>query len=396
MKTDKIYDAVGGIDEKYIDDALEAMNSPEKNNKRKQLRIAGIACAAAAVLVAAAVFVAVLALKRPATDAPGNIIPDAHTPVPEDVTLTLETYDLARENGEWRMTFHEPAYIDPNFLFNIKASITYESLDALLEAIKNDDFTDGKRRHMQIAFLADENGILLFDLDDPPRATCPDGFEVKSLEWYGYTYSFYLSDGTDGFNISYMPFDDGFDSMLDSQYTNSLNKKNIEILEETEENGAKVYLYKTTSSTFKSFRYEPEPGVFIEITYLLETKAAVSGSYTPSQTVPYRIKVFNGSGYYKYYLHASSLSRAYSVDELLSFGLAGKKGGSASDRPRKTTPPLYTGEEATATPSGQTPRPTAYSGVTPSPEPVNPYATASPTASPPITPTPAPENGKGQ
>lgn len=393
MKTDKIYDAVGGIDEKYIDDALEAMNSPEKNNKRKQLRIAEIACAAAAVLVAAAVFVAVLALKRPATDAPGNIIPDAHTPVPEDVTLTLETYDLARENGEWRMTFHEPAYIDPKLMANIKASITFDSLDALLEAIKNDDFTDGKRRHMQTVFLADENGILLFDLDDPPRATCPEGFEVKSLEWYGYAYSLYLSDGTDGFNIAYMPFDDGFESRVNNQYTNYLNKKSIEILKETEEDGFKVYLYKTSVATFKSYRCEPEPGIYIEITYLLKISDA---TLTPSETVPYSIRVFNGSGYYKYYLHANSLSRAYSVDELLSFGLAGKNSGPASDRPRKTTPPLYTGEEATATPSGQTPRPTAYAGVTPSPEPVNPYATASPTASPPITPTPAPESGKGQ
>ncbi|MBR5005807.1 MAG: hypothetical protein IKY07_01805, partial [Clostridia bacterium] len=340
MKTDKIYDAVGGIDEKYIDDALEAMNSPEKNNKRKQLRIAGIACAAAAVLVAAAVFVAVLAQRRPVTDAPDNIIPDAHTPVPEDVTLTLETYDLVRENGEWRMAFHEPPYIDPNFLFNIKASITYESLDALLEAIKNDDFTDGKRRHMQIAFPADENGILLFDLDDPPRPVFPDGFEVKSLEWYGFYYALLLSNGDDYFWIEYFPYDDAFESRVNNQYTNYLNKKSIEILKETEEDGFKVYLYKTSVATFKSYRCEPEPGIYIEIKYLLKCS---DPTLTPSETVPYSIRVFNGSGYYKYYLHASSLSRAYSVDELLSFGLTGKNSGSASDRPRKTTPPLYTG-----------------------------------------------------
>ena len=253
-----------------------------------------------------------------------------HESDPEQEERTLietEHYMLRKVDGNWHLKFYEsrePGNNEP--IGSSSADLRFESLEELTSKIINDSFDDGERRIIRQMFEENGDGIRIFDLTRPVTAVCPEGFVVKAVYWYGISYSFVLKDQADN-TASLRWFDDAeaFETYFNSQYINRF-KSTVTVSEPEITDGKSVYTVTTQRCVEKMVRYEPEPNVFIEEMYMIDTKGNhdLDDLFGKAEGLPYRIRVYNGASDIKYSVSISYPTHYFQPDELMQFGACRK------------------------------------------------------------------------
>ncbi|MBP5665302.1 MAG: hypothetical protein J6X87_03400 [Clostridia bacterium] len=239
----------------------------------------------------------------------------------EDKEIVLSKYSLKKQDGNW---YFEPegdlAESGAPGLSSSVAGISFDSIEDLLWTLVNGAFQDQHLQKIAREFPGDENGVMIFDIENPPMPFMPEDFSVARLTWYGSYYALSLTDRDgNGAGLVWLP-DEFFEQRFKREYTDVFDNERVTFSEPVEKDGKTEYLLTTSESVTKMVRYEPRPGVFVEERYMVDTKGnALLNDMVSPQGLPYQVHVFTTVGDVKYRLSFKP-NRAFSEEELLAFG----------------------------------------------------------------------------
>ena len=113
--------------------------------------------------------------------------------VSESTLLTNENaaddYYLSVISGQYYLTYRE----ERGNIRNDLGSLSFDSLDQLVDKIRNNGFSESEHNVIRTALAKDENGILLFDPNRLFDPVLPYGMQVNGVGWSGQYYSYSVS-----------------------------------------------------------------------------------------------------------------------------------------------------------------------------------------------------------
>ncbi len=230
---------------------------------------------------------------------------------------TKETYALSVIDGEYYLLFST----DKNIVSSQIGSISFDSVDAMLAAIKNNRFEKWQYDIMRSSFPKDENGIKVFDIDHAVDPAMPDGLHVASVEWVGQSYSIELVSNADNqkYAVLHVLWPEEYVSHFAMEYEDRLDQTQLTITDKQniEDRGAEVIYYESAVATLKSVRYTLPNGVIVEERYVLTSER---GTKT-SDTVPSMINLYSGTTMPCFAVTIAGLEERPSVEWLSQFGV---------------------------------------------------------------------------
>lgn len=232
--------------------------------------------------------------------------------------VDMEHYTLHSVGDQWYMRFNENANpSDKSPEGSLSACLSFNSLDELVSRIKTDSFTNGQRKHVQTVFLKDENGVRLFDINNPPIPVFPEEYSIQEVLWYGCYYAIHLiNSNNETIYLEWLP-EDGFEEIFQYEYVNYLEGDYLDVSGPEIIGGKTVYMLTSKSSVRKMVRYEPVPGVYVQEMYRIKN---MTGSvYEESETIPAWIRLYSQSTDIQFTVAISKPGRAISAEELLQF-----------------------------------------------------------------------------
>ncbi|MBQ7445842.1 MAG: hypothetical protein IJS71_07930 [Clostridia bacterium] len=326
-----IFDALAKVDEKYINNCLEGLSDgPAKDNAGSPKRvlcpvlIGGLASLVTAAVVLGLVFgLPVLNGDVNKHNDPGKI---AETDGPserddEERLIELENITLMRTDGQWYLTLNDESSVldDLNLCRALKQ---YDSLEELILQIRTGDFSKGELRYIYENFRRDENGIILFDIDDPPLPVFPEQYSVSYVNWFGEGYRVVLSDGEGNVVALNLYPGDSADFTFDpDNYFAELDENDTFTYTDPEIIDGKTVRYGSNndSATIRKLAIsEPSPGVFLVEIY---RKSQYDASF---REIPDQIRVFQLAADIKCITSVTKPARLFELNELLAFGFERK------------------------------------------------------------------------
>ncbi len=236
----------------------------------------------------------------------------------------LSHYVLEKSGNQWHLRFTDIPEQDGSMTGSTVAGISCSSVDELVSKIKTDNFTDGERKKIFYESYWDADGnIPVFDVDHPVYANGPSGFTVNSVTWYGTTYVFSIGDSEgNSFTVKWFEDAESFETFFDRQYVNQF-KSTVTVSEPELQDGKSVFTVTTDRSVIKMVRYEPEPGVYVEEMYMIDTMGNedLEDLKGGTEGLPFRIHMFNGSGPVRFTAFIEKPSRLFAAEDLLQFGV---------------------------------------------------------------------------
>ena len=361
MGKTRLFDALSKVDEEHIESSLKrtenaekAENSGHSENETPMRRPfikrpvgVALSVAAACVVIAAVVLAAVFV--------PPAVRRSEEEKDRSDKTLVFEDVTLLRIDGQWSISINDEKYKETPPIQIPSPPWTFDSLDELITKIRTGSFTKGEIARMQREFEQNENGVILFDIDNPARPFFPEEYTLQKIYWYGSSYSAVLVDKDK--TVVQLFWQAG-----DSDFVNDFDMKDY-LDGIVAEDSVFTYGEPATSSDLKTVRigtagntdkvkklsiYEPMKNVFVfeeyryrnntlEPTPSPEPVRDTSGTALPAETpspekaenagtaaamsnVRYIIRVFYFEGDVKWILTSSNADHPFSVEEILSFG----------------------------------------------------------------------------
>ncbi len=250
---------------------------------------------------------------------------DRHSEVADDnseMGSTKETYALSVIDGEYYLLFST----DKNIVSSQIGSISFDSVDAMLAAIKNNRFEDWQYDIMRSSFPKDKNGIRIFDINHAVDAALPEGLHVDSVDWLGKSYSMKIQSGeNDGLLVfCHILWQEDYVSHFAMEYEDRLDQKQLTVTKRQtmEDRNAEVIFYQSRVATLKSVRYSLPNGVIVEERYVLTNSSGFEGS----ETVPSMINLYGGESEPYFSITIMGLKERPNVEWLSQFGVKERVG----------------------------------------------------------------------
>lgn len=251
---------------------------------------------------------------------------DRHSEVADDnseMGSAKETYTLSVIDGEYYLLFST----DKNTVASQIGSISFDSVDALLAAIKNNQFEDWQYDIMRSSFPKDKNGIRIFDINHAVDAAFPEELHIDSVEWLGKSYSMRIQSGENDELLAFchILWQEDYVSHFAMEYENRLDQKQLTVTKRQtiEDRSAEVIFYESRIATLKSVRYSLPNGVIVEERYVLTDSLGFEGC---SETVPLMINLYGGEREPYFSITIMGLKERPSVEWLSQFGVKERVG----------------------------------------------------------------------
>lgn len=236
-----------------------------------------------------------------------------------------ELYALYMIDGEYYIRL-SPETTEQTALALQIASISFDSVDAMLDAIRNNRFEEWQYNKMRSSFPKDENGIKVFDIDHAVDPAMPDDLHVASVEWVGQSYSIELVSNADNqkYAVLQVLWPDEYELHFVKEYETRLDQTQLTITDKQniEDRGAEVIYYESAVATLKSVRYTLPNGVIVEERYVLTSER---GTKT-SDTVPSMINLYSGTTIPCFAVTIAGLEERPNVEWLSQFGVKERVG----------------------------------------------------------------------
>ena len=322
-------------------EALSAIgNDPEfertvKTRQKKRARALkiGVACTAAVIAVIGAVVLISVISGRNKTlfshrnNGNGQINYNSPEPGSSDAGATPAATDTLLSSRYELRQFDQAGYriilADNLDVGNIDPSeqeeyeLQFDSVEQLVDTIVNDKFEAWQLAVIRYSYRSDENGIIVFDLQNPKYAAMPEGFSIDAVYWRGENYSFSLQGARGESAYIHWLSDDGFQSNFNGSYSATFEGDNS-VSHKLLSGNIDEYVFKTPVATLKKLRYQLDDNTYVDETYRLATSAP---NAEISDSVPYEIAIYHqepGGNYIVKLFHP--LTR-YDTDYLRQFGL---------------------------------------------------------------------------
>ncbi len=325
-----MFDALAKVDEKYVDNCLESLSegaakqvTPSHKNVLRPVLIGSIVT----LVVIAVVLGLVFGLPALKGDTGEHMEPDkiSATEGPEendneDKLIELENITLKRTDGQWYMTLNDESSVlgDSNLLVK---PIRFDSVEEIVAKIRTGDFSKAELRYMYETFRRDENGFIVFDIDDPPLPVFPELYSMSSVIWAGEAYTVVVTDGEG--NTVQIAFGSGladFEFDPDSYFEELDENDGLNYLDPELIDGKTVrYGSNKDGAVIRKFVIsECYPGVFLVEIY---SKSPSDASF---RVVPNHIRMFQTAAEIKCVINISRPAKLFEPDELLEFGFVRK------------------------------------------------------------------------
>ena len=228
--------------------------------------------------------------------------------------LQLKDYTLAFVDGNCYLRFEENQLDVSNSQI---ACVSFESIDVLIEAIRNCRFSETDYSIIRTVFPKNENGIMVFDIDHAYDAEIPTGFRVESVWWYGPIYTFELI-GTSNCHATPMTRD-YYQARFAREYETFFDREQIRVTkrELVDDRNAEIIWFETDLATLKQIRYTLSNGVIVEEEYRLTSRINAQ----VSETVPLMINLFGEMNGSCFCVTIGGLNDRPSVEWLSQFGV---------------------------------------------------------------------------
>lgn len=230
--------------------------------------------------------------------------------------LQLKDYTLAFVDGNCYLRFEENQLDVSNSQI---ACVSFESIDVLIEAIRNCRFSETDYSIIRTVFPKNENGIMVFDIDHAYDAEIPTGFRVESVWWYGPFYTFELID-TSNCHATLTPMTrDYYQARFAREYETFFDREQIRVTkrELVDDRNAEIIWFETDLATLKQIRYTLSNGVIVEEEYRLTSRINAQ----VSETVPLMINLFGEMNGSCFCVTIGGLNDRPSVEWLSQFGV---------------------------------------------------------------------------
>ena len=232
-----------------------------------------------------------------------------------------DNYYLSVVSGQYYLHYTK----ERSNILNDLGSLSFGSLDELIDKIRNNRFEEREHNVIRTAFRRDENGVLLFDLDHPFYPVLPHGMVVNEVGWNGLTYSFGISeaggDGSGTFAYLHVLPRDVDSQTFEREYETLLDREQITVTSRTrtEDRNAEIVLFSTSSADQQRIRYTLPNGVIVDEQYVLKSYTSLLKA---SALIPQMIHLYYESERCCFTVSIFGLTERPSVEWLSRFGLS--------------------------------------------------------------------------
>ena len=366
MKGKNAFEAMEGIDHKYILEAAPDAVPLRVENRPHRIRVAAVAATVSALAVTA-VCLGVGVMKQSGdtppvippitgtqdaelptdgenTSAEGNTLPadsgEEETAAPQNGSYTTDLYTVAEIDGKHYISFadgnEKPANSGGNAM--VVQGIYFSSIEEMRRKFLEGDFTADEVKNLKSQLTLTDKGFEIPDMTNLYDAVLPEGWDVSYVYMNDgcYTISVINSatydekEGDDTGESASIAFytDDYYNSSYKYFYLDQLEKVKDGLIEDiTDVQGipCQVYEYKTNISKIRSvfMQIENDNGmVEILMNYCMEHK----DQDMVNQSVPYAIYMYGEDNGRKYQISLNGFENGFDVDVLKMFSVKPYKG----------------------------------------------------------------------
>ncbi len=211
------------------------------------------------------------------------------------------------------------------------ASVKFESLAEMKNAIKSGKITKRQADIIKASFPEDSNGIKICNPDKLYQPVWPNIFgENVAVYLHGESYGFLSISDCPIYASLHIHTKESYEETFERQYTNFFDygdPKIISISDETYNKlPTKVYNYTTVSGTLRQVRYRIESNnktLILQETYCLNME---DETMPTSFTVPYYVELYGEENGVYFTSFIADLTSRPTIDWLLQFGVEEFKG----------------------------------------------------------------------
>ncbi|MBR5124153.1 MAG: hypothetical protein IKU90_03390 [Clostridia bacterium] len=369
MKGKNAFEAMEGIDHKYILEAAPDAVPLRVENRPHRIRVAAVVATVSALAVTA-VCLGVGVMKQ-SGDAPpvippitgtqdaelptdgentsteGNTLPadsgEEETAAPLNGSYTTDLYTVTEIDGKYYLNFFEENHpletetgVGSSSIM-ILPSLTFPSVECMQQKFLTGDWTEDEIKTLKRIMYWKGSGFEMPDVDHLYEAVVPDGWGGADKVWYhGDWYSFSIKNeatyrmtneggkGETGY-IGVYPREK-FDIRYQRDFVDFMESHKNDLLDgQNEYDGypCRIYEYDTSVATLRSVILtieEKEYSYNIQLTYLLAHDDK-SQQDRVNPDAPYSVNIYGNRYGQGFYVYLSSLEQSPTVDYLLSFGI---------------------------------------------------------------------------
>ena len=230
-----------------------------------------------------------------------------------------DNYYLSVVSGQYYLHYTK----ERSNILNDLGSLSFGSLDELIDKIRNNRFEEREHNVIRTAFRRDENGVLLFDLDHPFYPVLPSGVQTTGVEWAGQGYSYSLSavSGDRSFGYLHVLPRQSYLATFQREYEALFDRPQITVTARTrtEDRNAEIVLFSTSSADQQRIRYTLPNGVIVDEQYVLKSYTSLLKA---SALIPQMIHLYYESERCCFTVSIFGLTERPSVEWLSRFGLS--------------------------------------------------------------------------
>lgn len=322
MNEHLMVDAISCIDEKLIVQHLEKRERLKKQKRKSSLWVKWSAVAAAcAVATIIAIPVANDLWKYPSGSTENTMPPSLDNSGSNNSQQGEVDYKLVEQAGKNYIIFDNIQTYQNDGL-NQLATLEFESLAELKNAVVNGQLTDRQKGIIATAFEKDKMGVITCDFNKLWEPYMPNDCTIDKIGWSGESYSFMISTTSDVFGYIHSYTSEQYQAAFYRNFENFFNNTLITVTEKIEMDENKVATkYSTSAGQLMRIRYTKnvdDKTIIVDEKYRLQMN---DSSIAVSDIVPSNITLYCIENEAYYVIDLFEFTEYPSDEWLFGFGM---------------------------------------------------------------------------
>lgn len=202
------------------------------------------------------------------------------------------------------------------------ATLEFENLAALKNAVTNGKLAEWQKKVVATAFEKNDIGVLTCDFNKLWEPFVPDGCMIDGVSWAGESYSFFVATTSEVFGFIHSYTSEQYQEIFQNDFENFFNNTLINVTEKIEIDSNKVATkYSTASGNLMQIRYNKsfdDKTIVVDETYRLQMN---NDSIATSGTVPSNITLYCVENEAYYVIDLFGFTEYPSEEWLSGFGM---------------------------------------------------------------------------